>query len=133
MTRNDYVRLFDHLSLDDLPLVGGKTASLGEPHRLLMCEIPNNVSQNDTFAKRAPGVLEMLRQTAAAHRNGQHVGICGEAPATYPEIAGYLTCIGIDSMSVNPQSPARTLLAVSQAELDLGARAGQPPPPAGVG
>ncbi|WP_374471071.1 hypothetical protein [Phenylobacterium sp.] len=34
----------------------------------------------------------MLRQAVTgAHRNGRHVGICGEAPATYPEIAAFLT------------------------------------------
>jgi len=69
------------------------------------------------FDERDPGVLEMLRQAVAgAHRNGRHVGICGEAPATYPEIAAFLTEIGIDSMSVNPQSLPRTLSVVREAE-----------------
>ena len=31
-----------------------------------------------------------------AKRNGRHVGICGEAPANYPEIAQFLTGLGID-------------------------------------
>ncbi|MES2896849.1 MAG: phosphoenolpyruvate synthase [Pseudomonadota bacterium] len=69
------------------------------------------------FDERDPGVLEMLRQAVAGgHRNGRHVGICGEAPATYPEIAAFLTNIGIDSMSVNPQSLPRTLSVVREAE-----------------
>ena len=46
--------------------------------------------------------MEMLRQAVTgAHRNGRHVGICGEAPATYPGIAAYLAQLGIDSISVN--------------------------------
>jgi len=69
------------------------------------------------FDERDPGVLEMLRQAVSgAHRNGRHVGICGEAPATYPEIAAFLTELGIDSMSVNPQSLPRTLAVVRDAE-----------------
>ncbi|TAJ69840.1 MAG: phosphoenolpyruvate synthase [Phenylobacterium sp.] len=69
------------------------------------------------FDERDPGVLEMLRQAVVgAHRNGRHVGICGEAPATYPEIAAFLTELGIDSMSVNPQSLPRTLTVVREAE-----------------
>ena len=48
-------------------------------------------------------MLEMFRQAVVgAKRNGRHVGICGEAPANYPEIARYLTQLGIDLISVNP-------------------------------
>jgi pyruvate,water dikinase len=69
------------------------------------------------FDERDPGVLEMLRQAVqGAHRNGRHVGICGEAPATYPEIAAFLTGIGIDSISVNPSSLPRTMTIVSESE-----------------
>ena len=69
------------------------------------------------FDERDPGVLEMLRQAVAgARRNHRHVGICGEAPATFPEIAAFLVEAGIDSISVNPSSLPRTLAAVAEAE-----------------
>jgi pyruvate,water dikinase len=69
------------------------------------------------FDERDPGMLEMFRQAVAgAKRNGRHVGICGEAPANYPEIARYLTQLGIDSISVNPSSVFRTMAAVIEAE-----------------
>ncbi|HEY8337716.1 MAG TPA: phosphoenolpyruvate synthase [Tardiphaga sp.] len=69
------------------------------------------------FDERDPGMLEMFRQAVAgAKRNGRHVGICGEAPANYPEIARYLTGLGIDSISVNPASVFRTMAAVLEAE-----------------
>jgi pyruvate, water dikinase len=69
------------------------------------------------FDERDPGVLEMLRlAVAGAKRNGRHVGICGEAPATYPEVAAFLTGLGVDSMSVNPQSLPKTLAVVRAAE-----------------
>ena len=47
------------------------------------------------------------------------MGICGEAPATYPEVAEFLVGLGIDSLSVNPDSLARTLEVVSRAEREL--------------
>jgi pyruvate,water dikinase len=69
------------------------------------------------FDERDPGMLEMFRlAVAGAKRNGRHVGICGEAPANYPEIAGYLAQLGIDSISVNPSSILRTMEVVADAE-----------------
>ena len=69
------------------------------------------------FDERDPGMLEMFRlAVAGAKRNGRHVGICGEAPANYPDIARYLTRLGIDSISVNPSSVFRTMAAVVEAE-----------------
>ena len=69
------------------------------------------------FDERDPGMLEMLRlAVTGAKRNHRHVGICGEAPANYPEIAKFLTRLGIDSISVNPASLPHTLAVVSEAE-----------------
>src|SRR5512133_1447283 len=40
-------------------------------------------------------MLEMLRlAVTGAKRNHRHVGICGEAPANYPEIAQFLAGLG---------------------------------------
>ena len=47
---------------------------------------------------------------------GAHVGICGEAPATYPGVAAYLARLGIDSISVNADSVPKTMKAVHEAE-----------------
>jgi pyruvate, water dikinase len=69
------------------------------------------------FDERDPGMLEMLKLAVlGAKRNGRHVGICGEAPANYPEIAHYLAQLGIDSISVNPSSVLRTMQVVGEAE-----------------
>jgi pyruvate,water dikinase len=78
------------------------------------------------FDERDPGVLEMLRQAVTgAQRNGRKVGICGEAPANYPDIAAFLARLGIDSVSVNPQSLPHTLEVIAEAE----ARAERPASP----
>jgi pyruvate,water dikinase len=76
------------------------------------------------FDERDPGMLEMLRlAVTGAKRNGRHVGICGEAPANYPEIARYVTKLGIDSISVNPASVVRTMAAVFEAEAETSSKA----------
>ncbi|MGJ4963160.1 phosphoenolpyruvate synthase [Bradyrhizobium sp. HKCCYLRH3061] len=72
------------------------------------------------FDERDPGLLAMLRMAVeGAHRNHRHVGICGEAPANYPEVARYLAELGIDSISVNPASVVRTMEIVRTAEREL--------------
>jgi pyruvate,water dikinase len=72
------------------------------------------------FDERDPGMLEMLKLAVlGAKRNGRHIGICGEAPANYPEIARYLAELGIDSISVNPSSILRTMQVVCEAEASI--------------
>jgi len=74
------------------------------------------------FDERDPAMMEMLRlAVAGAKRNGRHVGICGEAPANYPEIAAALVGWGIDSISVNPSSLIGVLKVVAVAERQLAA------------
>jgi pyruvate,water dikinase len=76
------------------------------------------------FDERDPGVLELIRQTVeGGRRNGRHVGICGQAPSDYPEVAEYLVGLGIDAISLNPDTIIRTTRLV----LDLEARLGRTP------
>ena len=69
------------------------------------------------FDECDPGMLEMLRLAiSGAQRNHRKVGICGEAPANYPQIAKYLAGLNIDSISVNPSSLLHTIELVQAAE-----------------
>jgi pyruvate,water dikinase len=73
------------------------------------------------FDERDPGVLEMLKLAVnGAKRNDRHSGICGQAPSDYPEIAEYLVGLGIDSISLSPDTVLRTTLAIVQLEKKLG-------------
>lgn len=73
------------------------------------------------FDERDPGVLEMLRQAVAgAKRNGRHIGICGQAPSDYPEVARYLVEQGIDAISLNPDSVVATVRNLLEVERGLG-------------
>ncbi|TFW28882.1 phosphoenolpyruvate synthase [Massilia horti] len=80
------------------------------------------------FDERDPGVLDMLRLTVVgAKRNGRHVGICGQAPSDYPEVARFLVEQGIESISLNPDSVVATVRNLVQFERELGIA---PRPPA---
>jgi len=69
------------------------------------------------FDERDPGMTEMLRLAVeGARRNHRHAGICGEAPANYPEVAQRLVQWGINSISVNPASVIPTIRIVAKAE-----------------
>jgi pyruvate,water dikinase len=60
------------------------------------------------FDERDEGVKRLIRMVVdAAHRRGRKVGICGRAPSAFPDFAEYLAEIGIDSISLNPDSLAR--------------------------
>ena len=73
------------------------------------------------FDERDPGVLAFLRQAVeGAKRNGRPCGICGQAPSDYPEIAEFLVRLGIDSISLTPDSVLKTLRAVVELEQGLG-------------
>jgi pyruvate,water dikinase len=57
------------------------------------------------FDERDPGVKRMIQMVvAAAHRKGRKVGICGQAPSDHPDFAEFLADLGIDSISLNPDS-----------------------------
>jgi len=73
------------------------------------------------YEERDEGVKEMIRLAVeGSRRNGRHSGICGQAPSDYPEIAEFLVRIGIDSISLNPDSVLGTTLAVLDLEKQLG-------------
>jgi len=54
-----------------------------------------------------------------ARRNHRHSGICGQAPSDYPEMAEYLVRLGIDSMSLNPDSVLKTIMHIGAIERSM--------------
>ncbi len=72
------------------------------------------------FDERDAGVKEMIRLAVeGARRNRRHSGICGQAPSDYPEMAAYLVGLGIDSISLNPDTVLKTTLHVLEVEKRL--------------
>lgn len=73
------------------------------------------------YDERDPGVLALVKMAVeGAKRNGRYSGICGQAPSDYPEIAEYLVRLGIESMSLNPDTVLKTTLRVLEIEKELG-------------
>jgi len=67
--KSKYIRWFEEITIDDVPLVGGKNASLGEMYRELTSKgikIPNGFSVTAEaywHVLKAGGILEKLKQT----------------------------------------------------------------------
>ncbi|MBD2180152.1 phosphoenolpyruvate synthase [Planktothrix sp. FACHB-1355] len=69
------------------------------------------------FDERNEAVKRMVKMAIeSAKRNDRKIGICGQGPSDYPEFARFLVELGIDSMSLNPDSVLKTLLMVAEVE-----------------
>jgi pyruvate,water dikinase len=69
------------------------------------------------FDERCTAVKRMVSMAIkTAKANGRKIGICGQAPSDYPEFAQFLVQEGIDSISLNPDSVLKTLLAIAELE-----------------
>ena len=76
------------------------------------------------YEERYDGVKQMIRLAVeGCRRNGIHSGLCGQAPSDYPEMAEYLVELGIDTMSLNPD----TVIATTQHVLKVEAKLGRTP------
>lgn len=58
--------------------------------------------------------IQMLIETAKKHK--VKVGICGQGPSDFPDFAQFLVDLGIDSISVTPDSLVKTVKAISEVE-----------------
>lgn len=69
------------------------------------------------FDERNPAVKKMVADViATCRRRGRKIGICGQAPSDHPEFARFLVELGIDSLSLNPDSVLKTTLATLETE-----------------
>lgn len=67
------------------------------------------------FDERDQAVKIMLKMAIdGAKRNHKKIGICGQAPSDYPEIAQYLIKCGIDSLSLNPDTVLKEIVMLSK-------------------
>jgi pyruvate,water dikinase len=73
------------------------------------------------YDERNPAVKEMLRMLIqTAKRMKVKVGICGQGPSDFPDFAQFLVELGIDSISVTPDSIVKTLKAIAEVEKAIG-------------
>jgi len=63
------------------------------------------------FDERDPAVKQMLSMAiTACRRQKKYIGICGQGPSDYPDLAMWLVEQGIDSISLSPDSIIETWL-----------------------
>ncbi len=72
----------------------------------------------DVFDERHDAVRRMIQiAITVAHEWGRKIGICGQAPSDHPEFAQLLVELGIDSISLNPDSVLKTRFEVAKLEV----------------
>ena len=72
------------------------------------------------YDERDEGVKTMIKMAIeGAKRNNRHSGLCGQAPSDYPEMAEFLVKLGIDSISLNPDSVVKTIKNIAKIEKDM--------------
>ncbi|MGC8528929.1 MAG: phosphoenolpyruvate synthase [Leptospirillia bacterium] len=74
----------------------------------------------ESFDERDPGVQAFIRMAVeGTKRNRVHSGICGQAPSDFPEIAKALVEMGIESISLNPDTVIKTTLQILEVEKNM--------------
>ena len=68
-----------------------------------------------SFDERDPAVKTLLHLAIeACLKNGKYVGICGQGPSDYPDLAKWLVKEGIKSISLNPDTVMETWLYLAR-------------------
>ncbi len=69
------------------------------------------------FDEQNSAVQKMIEWAiTTAKQQGRKIGICGQAPSDYPEFAQFLVKLGINSISLNPDSVLKTRLEIAKLE-----------------
>ncbi|MCC5832803.1 MAG: phosphoenolpyruvate synthase [Chlamydiales bacterium] len=77
----------------------------------------------DIYDERNEAVKRfILLAITEAKKQKRKIGICGDAPSTYPEFAAFLVDCGIDSISLSPDAVIRMRTEISKHEQKKGAK-----------
>jgi len=67
-----------------------------------------------------PAVHKLIHELITkAHAKGLKVGICGQGPSDFPELAEFLVREGIDSISLAPDTVLKTSIKIKEVENSL--------------
>lgn len=65
-------------------------------------------------------VKELIEEAIkVCQNNNKYIGICGQGPSDFPDFAQFLVELGIESISLNPDSVLKTKIAIAETELKL--------------
>lgn len=74
----------------------------------------------DIYDERNEAVERLVQHViGVAKQRKRKIGICGDAPSTYPEFAEFLVDCGIDSISLSPDAVVGTTLVIANHEKKL--------------
>jgi pyruvate,water dikinase len=102
----DFLKVFDGYSIGSNDLT---QLTLGLDRD--SATVANLFDENNAAVKR---LIEDAVGTA--QRVGKPIGICGQAPSDFPDFAEWLVGLGIDSISLNPDTVVKTALLVHRVE-----------------
>ena len=69
------------------------------------------------YDERDEAVKRMVKMAVeGAKRHNKYNGLCGQAPSDYPDFAEFLVKIGIESMSLNPDSVLKIIKDIAEME-----------------
>ena len=75
----------------------------------------DSVLVSSVFDERNEAVLRLVEHViSVAKKHKRKIGICGDAPSTYPEFARFLVDCGIDSISLSPDAVVKTLVNLAK-------------------
>ncbi|MCG2690343.1 phosphoenolpyruvate synthase, partial [Candidatus Parcubacteria bacterium] len=102
---NEFLNIFDGMSIGSNDLT-----------QLVMGIDRDNGNLQHIADERNPAVKKMLHEVISiCKKRKKYCGICGQAPSDYPEFAKWLIKEGIESISLNPDSVIKTILALRPA------------------
>lgn len=79
----------------------------------------------DIYDERNEAIAWMVEHVIRiAKKRKKKIGICGDAPSTYPEFAKFLVDCGIDSISLSPDAVLRTRILIAKHEASFKRRKG---------
>jgi len=65
-------------------------------------------------------VKELIEEAIkVCQNNNKYIGICGQGPSDFPDFAQFLVELGIESISLNPDSVLKTKIAIAKTEAKL--------------
>src|SRR3989338_10783680 len=103
---DEFLEIFDGMSIgsnDLTPLILGLDRASG-----IVSAVAN---ENNPAVKKM--IIEIIKK---CKEKGKYIGICGQAPSDYPDFARFLVENGIDSISLNPDTVVKTMLAIAEEE-----------------
>ncbi len=112
---DEFAQIFDGFSLgtNDLTQL---TLGLDRDSAL----VAHIFDERDEAVKRS--VAHLIK---TAHKYKKKVGICGDAPSSYPDFAQFLVECGIDSISLSPDAVIKTTLSILKKERELKRKKGR--------